>query len=121
MGDNLFNSSKEVTNEGGVANFSGTIGNFANTVPGEPAIPDNDGTVNLNGSAFKACSNNLPEKTNFWTKVKNVLFYEIKVELTPHQQKIEDDINAFLHQDVTAKSVKNFFFQEITFGKKKNN
>lgn len=75
--------------------------------------------LDLNGSEFKACTTNLPEKTGFWTKVKNVLFYEIKVELTPYQQKIEDEINEFLHQEVTFKTVKDFLFQEITFGKKK--
>jgi hypothetical protein len=25
---------------------------------------------------------------------------EIKVELTPYQQKVEDEVNEFLHQDV---------------------
>ena len=41
------------------------------------------------------------------------VFYEIKVELTPKEQKIEDDINAFLHQEVTWQSFKNFLFQEV--------
>ena len=49
---------------------------------------------------------NLPEKTSFWTKLKNALFYEVKVELTPYQQKIEDELNEFLHQEVTWKSIK---------------
>lgn len=63
--------------------------------------------------AFKVASTNLPEKTGFWTKVKNALFYEIKVELTPYQQKIEDEINEFLHQEVTWKSFKNFLLKEV--------
>lgn len=62
---------------------------------------------------FKVASTNLPEKTGFWTKVKNALFYEIKVELTPYQQKIEDEINEFLHQEVTWKSFKNFLLKEV--------
>ena len=35
-------------------------------------------------SAFKVCTNNknLPAKTSFWSKLKGILTYEIKVELT---------------------------------------
>lgn len=61
---------------------------------------------------------NLPAKTGFWNKVKSVLFYDIKVELTPAQQKVEDEINEFLHQEITWGKVKDFLFQEVTFGKK---
>ena len=67
----------------------------------------------ISGSAFKVATTNLPEKTGFWTKVKNALFYEIKVELTPYQQKVEDEINEFLHQEVTWGKVKDFLFQEV--------
>ena len=58
-------------------------------------------------------SNNLPAKPSFFTKLKNILFYEIKVELTPYEQKIEDEINEFLHQEVTWQSFKNFLFKEV--------
>jgi len=91
----------------------------------EPLIPDKIGeeeeNVDLNGSAFKVFNNaaNLPVKVGFWNKVKSALFYEIKVELTPYQQKVEDDLNEFLHQEVTFQSFKNLMFKEITFGKKK--
>ena len=71
--------------------------------------------IDLNGDAFKVCKTNLPEKTGFWTKFKNVLFYEVKVELTPYQQKVEEEVNEFLHQEITLKKVKDFFFQEIKF------
>lgn len=67
-------------------------------------------------SKFKvagAGSSNLPAKPSFFTKLKNVLFYEIKVELTPYEQKIEDEINEFLHQEVTWQSFKNFLFKEV--------
>ena len=67
----------------------------------------------ISGSAFKVATTNLPEKTGFWTKVKNALFYEIKVELTPYQQKVEDEINEFLHQEITWGKVKDFLFQEV--------
>ena len=58
-------------------------------------------------------------KPSFWSKLKGVLTYEVKVELTPYQQKIENEINDFLYQEITWQSFKNFLFQEITFGKKK--
>ena len=60
----------------------------------------------------------LPAKVSAWTKVKNFLFQEIKVELTPKQQKVEDEINAFLYQEITWQKVHDFLFQEISFGKK---
>ena len=44
---------------------------------------------------------------------------EIKVELTPYQQKVEDEINEFLHQEITWEKVHDFLFQEISFGKAK--
>ena len=50
-----------------------------------------------------------------WSRIKAFLFQEIdltapiKVELTPYQQKVEDEINAFLHQEVTFKGIANFF------------
>ena len=50
----------------------------------------------------------LPAKRGFWDKVKSVLFYEIKVELTPYQQKIEDELNEFLYQEITWAKVKDF-------------
>lgn len=58
---------------------------------------------------------NLPTKIGFWSKVKSVLFYDIKVELTPYQQKVEDEVNEFLHQEITWAKVKDFLFQDIKF------
>ena len=58
-------------------------------------------------------ASSLPAKPSFFTKLKNILFYEIKVELTPYEQKIEDEINDFLHQEVTWQGFKNFLFQEV--------
>ncbi len=62
----------------------------------------------------------LPAKVGMWPKVKAFLFQEIKVELTPAQQKFEDDLNDFLHIELTWQDFKDFLFQDITFGKKKN-
>lgn len=80
-----------------------------------------NGGAETENSAFKVCGtkNNLPAKPSFWSKLKGILTYEIKVELTPYQQKVEDEINEFLHQEITWQSFKNFLFQEVTFGKKK--
>ena len=67
----------------------------------------------------------LPVKVGFWNKFKSFWLQEIdwnkeiKVELTPKQQKIEDEINEFLHQEITWEKVHDFLFQEIRFGKKK--
>lgn len=66
----------------------------------------------------------LPVKTGFWNKFKAFWLQdidwnkEIKVELTPKQQKVEDEINEFLHQEITWEKVHDFLFQEISFGKK---
>lgn len=66
----------------------------------------------------------LPTKTGFWTKFKAFWLQdidwnkEVVVELTPYQQKVEDEINEFLHQEVTWQKMHSFLFQEVTFGKK---
>lgn len=60
----------------------------------------------------------LPAKTGMWPKVKAFLFQEIKVELTPAQQKFEDDLNEFLHIEITWQDFKDFLFQEVKFGNK---
>lgn len=86
--------------------------NITNVVKG---VAENfeKGEEELPGTAFKVASTNLPAKPGFWTKVKNVLFYEIKVELTPYQQKIENEINDFLHQEITWKSLKEAALSEV--------
>lgn len=63
-----------------------------------------------NPGVFKPVSaNKAMTKKGFWSKVKEFLFQEIdltapiKVELTPYQQKVEDEINEFLHQEISFK------------------
>lgn len=63
---------------------------------------------------FKPVDTTLPAKVGFWSNVKSFF----TVELTPYQQKIEDEINEFLYQEVTWEKVHNFLFQEVSFGKK---
>lgn len=74
-----------------------------------------NGGAEMGNSAFKVCgsASNLPAKPSIWAKLKGILTYEVKVELTPYQQKVEDEINEFLHQDITWKKVKDFLFQEV--------
>lgn len=66
-------------------------------------------------------SNSLPVETGFWSRMKNFWLQdipwdkEIKVVLTPYQQKVEKEVNDFLHQEITFGTIKNLF----KFGKKK--
>ena len=77
-----------------------------------------------NGQQQNAENKNLPVKPGLWTRFKNFWLQEIdwnkeiKVELTPYQQKVEDEINEFLHQEITWEKVHDFLFQEVSFGKK---
>lgn len=112
MGENPYNEIIEMGKDVEKSNLGETNSNF------EGINLDGINGTSENASSgvdtsFRVSQNNLPEKTGIWTKIKNVLFYEIKVELTPKQQKIEDDINNFLHQEVTWQSFKNFLFQEV--------
>lgn len=60
--------------------------------------------------------NQLPVQLGFWNKFKNFWLQEvIPVTLTPAQQRVEDGINNFLHQEITLQGVKSFLFQEIRF------
>lgn len=77
-----------------------------------------------NAGTIRKVGSNLPTKVGFWSKFKGFWLQEIdwnkeiKVELTPHQQKIEDEINEFLHQEITWEKVHDFLFQEVTFKRK---
>lgn len=62
---------------------------------------------------FKLQKTNLPVKPSIWVKIKNVLSYKLELELTPYQQKIEDEINEYLHQEITWKSLKNALFEDV--------
>lgn len=74
---------------------------------------------------------NLPVKRGFWSSMKAFWLQdidwnakinwtkEIKVELTPYQQKVEDELNDFLYQEITWEKVRAFFTKKLTFGKNK--
>ena len=98
----------EVSGVFGGVSFDGQVNNEAEN-------------VQVNAGTIRA--NNLPAKVGFWQKFKAFWLQdidwnkEIKVELTPYQQKMEDEINEFLHQEITWGKVRDFLFQEVSFGK----
>ena len=115
MGENPSNQGINEIRNGSVKDIADAL-KKVNANSTEEAVGENVNVENANGaieSEFKVARTNLPEKTGFWTKVKNALLYEVKVELTPYQQKVEDEINDFLHQEVTWQSFKNFLFKEV--------
>ena len=79
-----------------------------------------DGVEEIATEEVKATEEfNLPSKVSIWSKIKNFLFKEVKVELTPKQQEFEDNMNDFLHQEVTWGKVHDFLFKEVSFKKSK--
>lgn len=57
----------------------------------------------------------VPTKVSTWTKIKNFLFQEIRVELTPREAEVFKSINDFWHQEIDEKQVHNFLFQKMQF------
>lgn len=51
----------------------------------------------------------LPAQISPWTKIKNFLFQEVKVTMTPKQEKVLKEVHDFWHQEVN----RDFWFQEI--------
>ena len=75
----------------------------------------------VTGTVFtKVEAANLPVKQSVWSKIRTFLFQDvkwsapIKIQLTPYKEKIEDEINEFLHQEI---SFKGFF--DLVFDKNK--
>lgn len=62
----------------------------------------------------------LPAKVSVWSKVKGFLFKEIKIEMTPKQEKVLKEVHDFWHQEITGEDVHDFLFQEITAKKIKD-
>lgn len=85
----------------------------ANISSGEIDLSGVEENKSQASSSFKVAGANLPAKPSIWTKMKNVLLYEIKVELTPYQQKVENEINEFLHAPITWKSLKEAALSEV--------
>ncbi|MBR3163675.1 MAG: hypothetical protein IKF17_06240 [Clostridia bacterium] len=77
-----------------------------------------------------SASTNLPVTRSFWSNMKAFWLQEIdlnqkidwkreiKVELTPYQQKVENEINDFLHQEITWEKFRNFLTKPLFSSKK---
>lgn len=64
--------------------------------------------------------NNLPAEVSLWTKIRNFLFQDLELELTPKQEKVFQEVHDFWHQEITSEDVHDFLFYEITGEKVKN-
>ncbi|MBQ9658176.1 MAG: hypothetical protein IJV31_05340 [Clostridia bacterium] len=114
------NTNGRVNGNFGGVNYNGNVGGNFGGINTNGEVNGNFGGINsenLSEINVVTSGNNksLPVKNGFWSKFKSVLFREIKVELTPYQQKIEDEVNEFLHQEVTWAKVKGLLFKEIKF------
>ena len=67
----------------------------------------------MNGGVEYGKAEALPTKVSAWTKIKNFLFQEITVELTPKQEKVFQEVHDFWHQDITWQGIKDFWLQDI--------
>lgn len=65
-------------------------------------------------------SRNLPTEISVWTKIRNFLCQDIKLELTPKQEKVFQEVHDFWTQEITGQSVHDFLFYEITGESVKN-
>ena len=107
-----FNEENKVEGVFGGVGFGNEAG--TNSASNAEGVGATDGTV-----FTKVDAGSLPTKPSVWTKIRSFLFQEIdlmapiKVELTPYQQKVEDELNEFLHQEISFKG----FFNLVT-GKK---
>ncbi|MBR3133033.1 MAG: hypothetical protein IKG42_03030 [Clostridia bacterium] len=99
-------------------------GVFGNT---ENASETENGYVGGFVSTNQTEKASLPAKVSLWSKIKSFLFQEIdlhqevKIKLSPKEEKVLTEVHDFLFQEVSWKGIKDFLFQDITFGKKKKN
>ena len=56
---------------------------------------------------------NVPTQISRWTKVRNFLFQEVKITMTPKQEKVLHEVHDFWHQEITGQKIHDFLFQEI--------
>ena len=82
-----------------------------------------EGPINENAFTENARTNEIknqfdasvPSKISTRTKIKNFLFQDITVELTPRQEATFKAINDFWHQEIDETQAKSFLFQKIQF------
>ena len=51
----------------------------------------------------------VPAEISVWSKIKNFLFQEITLTMTPKQEKVFQEVHDFWHQEVNH----DFWFQDI--------
>ena len=54
-------------------------------------------------------NNNLPSEISVWTKVRNFLFHDIKLDLTPKQEKVFQEVHDFGHKKLQDKMFMTFY------------
>ncbi len=92
------------------ASINSVFGNFENQQSG-----NNNESIDAETTFRPIDRQQAVTKQGLWSKIKAFLFQEIdltapiKVELTPYQQKVENEINAFLHQEVSFKGIAKLF------------
>ena len=57
--------------------------------------------------------NNLPSEISLWTKIRQFLFQDISLELTPKQEKVFQEVHDFWNQKITGQKVHDFLFYDI--------
>ena len=62
----------------------------------------------------KAEVKNLPSEITLWTKIRQFLFQDINLELTPKQEKVFQEVHDFWNQEITGQKVHDFLFYDIT-------
>jgi hypothetical protein len=70
--------------------------------------------VHKGGKTMEELKNNevradVPAEISTWTKIKNFLFQEITLTMTPKQELVFQEVHDFWHQEVN----RDFWFQEI--------
>ena len=58
--------------------------------------------------------NNLPSEISLWTKIRQFLFQDISLELTPKQENVFQEVHDFWNQEITGQKVHDFLFYDIT-------
>ena len=65
-------------------------------------------------NAVNNIARNVPTQVSVWTKVRNFLLQDVKITMTPKQEKVFQEVHDFWHQEITGEKLHDFWFQEIT-------
>lgn len=94
-----------------IGQFGGIFGGQTQGEVKEQAQNIGYGTV----TGGQTVSKNLPAKQTFWSKFKSFLFQEIdlnqeiKIELSPKEEKVLTEVHDFLFQEISFKGFMNIF------------